>query len=560
MSSKSKYNATRLTIYLIVSLMLPIFILTYTEKNPLWVSLTGILLPLGAYTLLCSISRYSGECVWACFVFIFLSAFQIVLSYLFGNSVIAADMFLNLKTTNSSEAGELLGNIYPAIIFVILIYLPLLWLATIHIHKNIILNRATRRIMAIAGFVALFAGLMTLIFGCRGDVKRVLLKEVFPVNVCYNLYLAIDESNKIDNYKKSSEGFLYHAQHEPKSDVREVYVLVIGEASRAANWQLYGYSRATNPLLSQHEDITIFRRVTTQSNTTHKSVPMILSSVHTSQHDELYKRTGLLALFNEAGFATYFISTQQPQAAMIDHLAGEANFTIYAKAPFYDCQLVEIMQNALEDSRAQKILFVLHSYGSHYNYRQRYPREFAHFLPDDEVSISDKNIEAIRNSYDNSIRYTDYFLNEIISLLEFQPNTCSAMLYCADHGEDLFDGADKKFLHSSPTTTYYQLHIASLMWFSAQYRERFAEKVEAACANEYSAVTTYSVFHTMADMASIYSPYINFRASLLSRDFDFAAKRYYLSDHNKAVRLDENIGIDDFQRKLFGAAGIDINK
>ena len=558
MAKKSKYNATRLTIYFIASLMLPIFILTYTEQNPPWVSLAGILLPLGAYTLFASLSRYSGRVVWLGIVFIYFSAFQIVLSYLFGNSVIAADMFLNLETTNSAEAGELLANIYPAIIFVILVYVPLLWVAAIHISKEIILKKSTRRRCAIIGGTALTIGVIMLIFGGRGDAKRVLRDEVFPINVGYNLYLAMSEYYKTNNYITTSEGFLYHAQHCQTSDAREIYVLVIGETSRAANWQLYGYNRATNPLLSQRKDITIFRQITTQSNTTHKSVPMILSSVHTSQHDELYKRTGLIELFNEAGFTTYFISTQQPQAAMIDHLANDANVVIYTQAPYHDGQLVETMQNELADSRSSKILFVLHSYGSHYSYHQRYPREYAYFLPDDDVAISRENIEMIRNAYDNSIRYTDYVLNEIISLLETQPNTCSAMLYCADHGEDLFDTKEERFLHSSPTATYYQLHIASIAWFSPLYRELFAGKVEGACANENAPVTTYSVFHTMADVASIDSPYINFRASLVSEEFDFATKRYYLNDHNRAVCLDENIGIDDEQRKLFRDAGIEI--
>lgn len=558
MAKKSKYNATRLTIYFITSLMLPIFILTYTEQNPLWVSIAGIFLPLGVSSLFASLSRYSGRAVWLGFVFIFFSAFQIVLSYLFGNSVIAADMFLNLETTNSSEAGELLSNIYPAVIFVILVYVPLMWFAAIHISKEIILKKSARRNMAIVGGVAFTIGLITLIFSCRDDAKRVLRDEIFPVNIGYNLYLAMSEYYKTGNYKTSSNDFLYHAQRKQTSDAREIYVLVIGEASRAASWQLYGYDRVTNPHLSWRKDITIFRQITTQSNTTHKSVPMILSSIHTSQHDELYKRTGLMALFNEVGFTTYFISTQQPQAAMIDHLASDANFVIYAQAPYHDGQLVEILQNVLAESRSQKIMFVLHSYGSHYSYHQRYPREFAHFLPDDDVAISKKNIEMIRNAYDNSVRYTDYVLNEIISLLEAQPNTCSAMLYCADHGEDLLDTDEERFLHSSPTATYYQLHIASVAWFSPLYRTLFADKVEAACANENAPATTYSVFHTMADLASIYSPYVNIRASLLSPEFDSAAKRYYLNDHNCAVPLDENIGIDDLQRKLFRDAGIEI--
>ncbi|MFQ8806441.1 MAG: phosphoethanolamine transferase domain-containing protein [Alistipes indistinctus] len=49
-----------------------------------------------------------------------------VLLYLFGGSIIAVDMFTNLFTTNASEAGELLANLWPAVLFVCILYLPLL--------------------------------------------------------------------------------------------------------------------------------------------------------------------------------------------------------------------------------------------------------------------------------------------------------------------------------------------------------------------------------------------------------------------------------------------------
>lgn len=39
-----------------------------------------------------------------------------VLLYLFGESVIAVDMFLNLTSSNASEASELLGNIFLVIV------------------------------------------------------------------------------------------------------------------------------------------------------------------------------------------------------------------------------------------------------------------------------------------------------------------------------------------------------------------------------------------------------------------------------------------------------------
>ena len=46
--------------------------------------------------------------------------------YLFGRSIIAVDMFLNLTTTNSGEALELLDNLLPAVIGVFVVYIPAL--------------------------------------------------------------------------------------------------------------------------------------------------------------------------------------------------------------------------------------------------------------------------------------------------------------------------------------------------------------------------------------------------------------------------------------------------
>lgn len=45
-------------------------------------------------------------------------------------------MFLNLVTTNSSEAMELLDNLVPALVSVIILYIPALILAAISIIKK----------------------------------------------------------------------------------------------------------------------------------------------------------------------------------------------------------------------------------------------------------------------------------------------------------------------------------------------------------------------------------------------------------------------------------------
>ena len=491
--TRSRFT-TLLTVYFFVALIIPNCVLANTEPYSVWTVEALILMPLGFYIMWSVALRRSGVMIWLAFPFIFFCAFQIVLLYLFGNSIIATDMFTNLLTTNPGEAGELLGNIYPSVVLV-----------------------------------------------C----------------VMYNLGLSGSEFRKSYNFHKTSEGFTYEAERTAEAPGREVYVYIIGEASRAMNWQLYGYGRETNPLLSGVGDLVVFRDVLTQSNTTHKSVPLILSSVATGEHEELYRRKGLPALFNEAGFDTWFISNQSPQGAMIDHLAHDARHVIYIRSPRHDTQLLDEMRKALERSTSQKLLFVLHCYGSHFSYHQRYPREFAHFQPDNDVAIARQHRPMLVNAYDNSIRYTDYFLAQTIDYLRSLKGTSSALLYCADHGEDLIDDDRERFLHASPTTTAYQLYVASLAWFSEDYRTHFPEKAAAAEANETAPATTHALFHTMADMASIRGRFLTTKVSLVSPDFDRTAPRRYLNDHNEAVPF-RKTGLRHEDMEVFRRYGIEL--
>ena len=556
--TRSRFT-TLLTVYFFVALIIPNCVLANTEPYSVWTVEALILMPLGFYMMWSVALRRSGVMIWLAFPFIFFCAFQIVLLYLFGNSIIATDMFTNLLTTNPGEAGELLGNIYPSVVLVCVIYLPLLWLAAREIGHKRYITRTARMNIGLTG-AALFAlGLLALWPAYHvSEDRHVLRDEIFPLNVLYNLGLSGSEFRKSFNYEKTSAGFSYEAERTAEVPGREVYVYIIGEASRAMNWQLYGYGRETNPLLSQEEGLVVFRDVLTQSNTTHKSVPLILSSVATDEHDELYRRKGLPALFNEAGFDTWFISNQSRQGAMIDHLAHDAKHLIYIRSPRHDTQLLDEMRKAVEKSTSRKLFFILHCYGSHFSYHQRYPREFAYFQPDNDVAIAKQPRPMLVNAYDNSVRYTDYVLSKIIDYLGSLENTSSALLYCADHGEDLIDDHRERFLHASPTTTAYQLYVASLAWFSESYRERFPEKIAAAEANATAPATTHALFHTMADMASIRGRFLTTKVSLVSPDFDRTAPRRYLNDHNEAVPY-RKTGLRPEDMEVFRRYGIELN-
>ena len=555
-STRSRFT-TLLTVYFFVALIVPNCVLANTEPYSGWTVEALILMPLGFYMMWSVALKRSGVMIWLAFPFIFFCAFQIVLLYLFGNSIIATDMFTNVLTTNPGEAGELLGNIYPAVLVVCAIYLPLLWFAAREIGHKRYISPTTRLTVGLTGAAVFALGTLALWPAYRvSEDRHVLRDEIFPLNVLYNMHLSASEFRKSHNFEETSAGFSYGARRTDEAPGREIYVYVIGEASRAMSWQLFGYDRETNPELSKVGDLVLFRNILTQSNTTHKSVPLILSSVATDEHAELYRRTGIPALFKEAGFETWFISNQSPQGAMIDKLARDAEHLIYIRSPRHDMQLLDELRRAVEESSARKMFFVLHCYGSHFSYHQRYPREFARFRPDEDVAVSPQHIEMLRNAYDNSVVYTDFFLSQTIGYLRSLDGVSSALLYCADHGEDLLDDERQRFLHASPTTTAYQLYVASLAWFSESYRSRFPEKVAAAEANTAAPATTHALFHTMADMASIRGRFVDPSVSLVNADFDRTAPRYYLNDHNEAVPF-RKTGLTELDAEVYRRYGIE---
>lgn len=534
-SNNTRYSRLLIAAF-VTTLMVPACVLIFTEGYSFLRAVSAVLLPTGFYLLWSVAHKRSGMMVCCGLLWFILAALQLVLLYMFGNSIIAVDMFTNLFTTNSTEAGELLSNIWPMVSFVIVLYIPVLYLAVHSLQQGFTIAPATRRTVAIVGAVMVVAGCATTQF------------NIFPFNVLENIYRSVNEFVQVRRYPTSSADFKFDVKNHKVGDHREIYVMVIGEASRAANWQLYGYDRQTNPLLSAEDDVVVYKNVVTQSNATHKSVPLILSSVSADNHSEIYNRRGIVQLYKEAGFRTLVISCQAPNRGLVEIMCNEADQTIYMNG-LHDGAMLEPLRRAIEADTSD-LFVVLHTYGSHFNYRERYPNEFSHFTPDDDVSISKNNRERMVNAYDNSIIYTDWFLSEVICTLR-ETNVCTAMFYCADHGEDLYDDSRARFLHSSPTITYYQTHVACLGWYSQEWQSLYPEKAAAAKANTMAPATTHSVFHSVAQLAPFETEYIKPSVSFVSDEFDYSAERHYLDDHCNA-QLYGTLGLqrDDWEQFL----------
>lgn len=534
------FNPNALLWVLPLLLIVPNFALNVTEQTSMVSKLANFILPLGVYYILASLSHKIGKTALLFIPIMVFCAFQIVLLYLYGESIIAIDMFINVATTNTKEAGELLGNLTIAICTVLVLYLPPIIFGIKYTVKKCMATRHNVMRARVTGLIISTIGLIFLICSYIFSPNYMVSRELFPINVISNLIDAVNRTNASQNYPETSADFSYHASSDRDKNEKEVYVLIVGETTRADRWQLLGYNRDTNPKLSKRSNLMVFPKTLSESNTTHKSVLMIMSHLDAKTFgDSLYHTKSIFEAFNSLGYSTYFFSNQSRNHSYIDYFgeeAQESKFIHDDDAIHYDMELIPHLQEAVKHMKTPKAFIVLHTYGSHFNYRERYTDEFSHFKPDDATNASRENKAQLDNAYDNTIRYTDCFIDSVISSLA-SLKCKAALVYLGDHGEDIFDDSRNRFLHASPTPTYYQIHIPLAVWMSSEYVSQYQDKYDTAKRNLNKNVSSSaSVFNTIMDIAGINTPYYQADYSLTSPKYT-EHNRLYLNDYNEAVPL-----------------------
>ena len=543
--------------------LVPNFCLLFTEPLSIIGKIILIMVPLSIYMIVLSLFKRAGLMQLILIPVLILHAFQLVLFYLFGESVIAVDMFLNLPTTNASEAGELLGNIWPSIIIVCVLYIPVITLASIAVHHKVVRTAAFRRRMITWGIVLLIIGSGLTAYEKRRDNTYEVKIDIYPANVMYNFYYAWGKWSRSMNYPVTSKDFVFNATRDTTHDRREIYVLVVGEASRAENWSLWGYERETNPKLKNESNLVLYKDAITQSNTTHKSVPLILSAADACHYERLYTQKSIITAFKEVGFKTVFLSNQVPNRSFTDYFGEEADYHVNIRPTEdgglitinnYDEEMLPFMRHYIDSLANDNLLIVFHTYGSHFNYKERYPEPFAHFTPANATEIEYKNKDQLVNAYDNSIRYTDNFLYNVIEILR-NSGSDATMLYSPDHGEDLLDDSRKRFLHASPIPTYYQLHIPIMIWFSDNYIDSRPNLYQIARYNSNAPVSTNHIFHTLLNLAEIKTSHFEPDLSLVNPVFK-RQSRMYLGDHDNPINYYE-VGLKKQDKEMVKRRGMD---
>lgn len=529
-------------------LILPNLVLSYTEQLTWGGRIANVVMPLAAYWLVLTLSKNVGRTVIFLLPVLFLGAFQMVLTYLYGRGPIAVDMWLNLVTTNSGEVGELLSQLLPAIVWVVVIYVPTLTLAAVlWVRKRYLDVKFIKCQRMPALSATAVAMLLTALFSAFTPYKPT--TDMFPLNAMCNFGMAFSRQAVSVRYKEASKDFKYYAKCSFNDKVPETVVLVIGETSRADNWQLYGYARPTNPVLSRTSGLTVFTDYMSESNTTHKSVPILLSLAEANDYEILYRTKGIMQAYREAGYHTVFLSNQQRNHSFIDFLGEQADDCLFLRDSrsdnVFDTDLLQPFQQRLEKHRGERLFVVLHTYGSHFSYVDRYPASMRTFGSDKYDGAKARYRQQLINAYDNSIRQTDHLLGLVTQALTARGGS-AAMMYTSDHGEDIFDDARHLFLHASPFPSFWQLHVPLIVWTSADYRQRHADIVSCLDANRHRKAESNSVFHTLLAMGGVETSYRNDALSLASPVFA-SHPRLFIDDHNEPRLYHQCFAQKDFE-------------
>ena len=336
------------------------------------------------------------------------------------------------------------------------------------------------------------------------------------------------ERDYLAKLSEKSRAFRFQAHLDGDPALPQTIIMVIGESSRFDRWSLNGYDRETNPLLKKEENLVSFSDVVTAVSATRLSVPIIVSRKPAAQSLKAgFSEKSFLTAFKEAGFKTYWLSNQMSFGQFdtpTSVFAKEADVTQFLNLGGFtnnsnlDQVLLDPMDYAMRDP-APKKLIVLHTLGNHWNYSHRHPPSFDQWKPSlygvaNPAYTDLKNKQALNNSYDNSILYTDWMLSEVIQKLKTSEQITS-LFYISDHGQTLYDGTCNLAFHGH--NTQFEFHIPAFIWYSDAYQEQFPDKIVQLRLHQKARLSTENVFHSLLDMANIRYPDEKLEWSILNK-------------------------------------------
>ena len=448
-------------------------------------------------------------------------------SYLYGIAY-TPDMVRNFLATDAREA---MGYFSPRTLGVFFCsWLPLLWLSLSFsprpktLFSNVgcntfkVIMHAVERVAGVVILITAALAMVMLNFQAFSGAMRSdksLRYQIVPAIMVYSLVRTLTADASPDGFR---ERIVVdpNPQRLVKPQRPTLFVVVVGETARSANWQLAGYKRETNRELAKRS-ILNFPVVQACGTSTDVSLPCMMSRIGRSnyQRDRILSEEALPDVLQRAGFDVLWVDNQSGCKGVCAGVPSRGPSQMLKKSSTsckegscFDGVFVDEVQfsiNSLQPNQSQ-VLF-LHMMGSHGPaYYLRSPKDHKKWLP--ECTANDLGScpkEEIVNAYDNSVRYTDEVLSEIIDILQGAEGMDTAMIYISDHGESL--GEKGLYLHGAPywMAPAEQLEVPMVMWLSDGFvRDYRVDRAKLAAAAK-TKVTHENLYHTVLGLLQVSS-------------------------------------------------------
>lgn len=370
-------------------------------------------------------------------------------------------MIENVVETNSAEAFSYL-NMQSVIWFVVTGIVPAVLLVLLPVrYPRSIFRGLVQRVVMIAVPLVLFGGIGGLYFKDYASVGRnhkVLGKEVSPVNYVTGTIQFVKRRFASSSMPFQTVGNDAHQVVQVAGNGKPTLMfLVIGETARAQSVQANGYARPTSEFTQKIPGLLAFQDVRSCGTATAVSVPCMFSVMDHANYDGEIARNSesLMDVLAKAGISVFWKENDEGCKGVCDRVPhveiSPADFPDYCgNGTCHD----EVMLEGLDDQIAAMTgdrLIAMHLMGSHGpTYYKRYPDEHRVFTPDCPRSdIENCTQEELVNTYDNTIRYTDFVISKLVERLQsYQDRYNTVLLYVSDHGESL--GESGLYLHGAP--------------------------------------------------------------------------------------------------------------
>ncbi len=344
---------------------------------------------------------------------------------------IDTDMIANIIETDKNEA---LGLVNSNLLIQLLAFgiLPSLLICLAQINHNGWLSGALQKLKTVGicfGLIFLLIWADTKTYTSFFREYRYIRHYVLPLYPIYSLLLYTKNtlsSNKSQEIKTIDNNASIIEEKYDENE-RELIIMVVGETARADHFGINGYPKNTTPYLSQIDNITSYTQVTSCGTSTSISVPCMFSHKKRDEFskDDIYSYENALDILSRTGVNILWRDNNSSSKGVAERIDYE-NFKNPENNALCDDECRdEGMLIGLDDYISQHpngdILIILHQMGSHGpEYYKRYPASFEHFTPvckSNQLNLCSS--EEIINAYDNSILYTDYFLNKTIDFVSY---------------------------------------------------------------------------------------------------------------------------------------------